>query len=285
MKLKPSIQTMQRLKTRFDQDRYRSALRIAVDGVLAVETTVARLSDVGRAPLPRVPDGAATALVKTFDRPREVQRLVKSLHRTHPGLEIIVVDDSRTRPDVPDATLLSMPFNSGISAGRNAGLAEITTPYFLLLDDDHICYRHTRIADAIATMEAHPEIDILGGQVLNFPDLRVHDYSHAGLFPHERDFLHEPGTLVGGLPVVPKAPNFFLGRTEAVRSLGWSDDLKVLEHRDFFTRAVGVLTTVQDSSFRILHARNPFNRASDERRENGALARAELRRRYFQSST
>ena len=91
-------------------------------------------------------------------------------------------------------------------------------------------------------------------------------------FPH--------GATIGDLPVYSKVPNFFVARTERVRAIGWTEELKVLEHHEFFWRAWGELTTVYDSSWRVVHARNPFDRSSAERTENLASARDSLRRRY-----
>lgn len=251
--------------------------RYAVDAVISAEILVQRPPDWRRVPLTPVPDGTVTAVIKTFERPREVRRLVSSIRRAQPDLPIIVVDDSRDPRPVAGAELLTMPFNSGISAGRNAALATIGTPYFLLLDDDFVFYRHTRLAESLATIAANPEIDILGGRVVNLPDFTAHDYSKVPALS-QGAAQHPPRTVVGGLPVYSKVPNFFIGRTDAVRSVGWREELKVMEHQEFFNRAYGLLTTVYDGRLRVLHARNPFNRSSPERRQNQAEASAVLQR-------
>ena len=46
-----------------------------------------------------------------------------------------------------------MPYDSGISAGRNEGLRHVTTKYVLLLDDDLVFFRHgagVRVVDGSA---------------------------------------------------------------------------------------------------------------------------------------
>ena len=278
MSWRPSAQKKRELRARFDNDRSRAFARRAVDAVIAAEVASQRPLDWKRTPLQGVPEASVTAVIKTFERPREVRRLVKSIRRTHPDLPIIVVDDSRDPRLVKGAELLAMPFNSGISVGRNAALERVATPYFLLLDDDFVFYRHTRVADSVAIIGAHPEIDILGGQVVNLPDFTAHDYSWVTM--QLRDVAPEfpPGSYVGGLPVYSKVPNFFIGRTEAVKAIGWRDELKVMEHQEFFTRAFGVLTTVYDERLRVLHAKNPFDRTSPERLENRMQAGAVLAR-------
>ena len=57
-----------------------------------------------------------------------------------------------------------------------------------------------------------------------------------------------------------KVPNFYLGRTDKIRQVGWDENLKRLDHADFFTRAVGVLTSAQDRDFKVLHYPTYFNR-------------------------
>ena len=207
-------------------------------------------------------------MIKTFERPSEVRRLVRSILRTQPDLPIVVVDDNRVHEPIPGAEVIEMPYNTGTSVGRNAALERISTPYFLLLDDDFVFYQHTRVGEALAIIDAHPEIDILAGQVVNLPDFSSHDYSKVSVPLRTAAPRFPPGSHVGGLPVYSKVPNFFIGRTTTVRTVGWSDELKTSEHHEFFVRAFGVLTSVFDERLRVLHARNPFESRVATRVEN-----------------
>ena len=266
------------LRARLDTDEGRAFACKAISAVITAQITVLRSLDWGRVPNPPVPENSLTAVIKTFERPRELRRLVSSIRRTQPSLPVMIVDDGRSPQPIDGAELLAMPFNSGISRGRNAALDRIHTPYFLLLDDDFVFYRHTRVAEALAVIDAYPSIDILGGRVVNLPDFTTHDYSllvARSLGPTPE---YPPGSFIGQLPVYAKVPNFFIGRTEAVGSLGWLDELKVMEHQEFFDRAFGRLTTVYDDRFRVLHARNPFDRSSPERRQNQIDATVALQR-------
>jgi glycosyltransferase involved in cell wall biosynthesis len=273
-----SAQRKRELRARYDTDRFRPLLRVGLDGVNAVAAAAQRPIDLGRDPAPTVPVDAVTAVIKTFQRPRQVRRLVASIRRVQPDLPIIVVDDNRDPTPIPGTELLAMPFNSGISAGRNAALRRVETPYVLLLDDDFVFTRQTSLAGPIAAMEAVADIDILGGAVVNLPDFSVNDYSLIAMEGHPATPRFALGSMVGGLAVHAKVPNFFVGRTERVLSVGWTEELKVLEHAEFFWRAWGELTTVYDPTWRVLHARNPFDRSSPERNENLAAARQTLAR-------
>ncbi len=61
------------------------------------------------------------------------------------------------------------------------------------------------------------------------------------------------------LPVLYKVPQFFVARTERLRLVQWDENLKRVDHNDFFTRAYGVLLTVYDKQFYCLHAQPKFN--------------------------
>jgi hypothetical protein len=204
-------------------------------------------------------DGQMTALVKTFERPHILRRLVASIRRLYPALPIVVVDDSREPVSLAGVKTVTMPYDSGISAGRSEGLRHVTTPYVLVLDDDFVFYRRTRLGPALALMERHPEIDIMGGQVIDLPLLRVRPLPHGAVFPTAATPLVPIGSLLGGLRVVAKVPTFYVARRDRLALVGWNPRLKRLDHADFFTRALGVVTTVFNPELRCLHARTPFD--------------------------
>ena len=74
------------------------------------------------------------------------------------------------------------------------------------------------------------------------------------------------GSSIGGMAVQDKVANFYIGRTESIRRVGWDDRIKRLDHADFFTRAMGVLTSVFNPEFKVLHAQTPFNKIYMDKR-------------------
>jgi glycosyltransferase involved in cell wall biosynthesis len=110
-----------------------------------------------------------TAVIKAFERPRRCRELIKSIKRQYPELPIIVVDDSRNQEYYEGVTNLKMNFDSGVSAGRSAGLDMVKTDYFINLDDDRLFCHRTNISRAIDIMEQYREIDLMGGSVLDLP--------------------------------------------------------------------------------------------------------------------
>lgn len=168
-----------------------------------------------------------TVVVKTFERPRTVRRFVASARRLHPGLRIVVVDDSREPQEVPGAELLALPFDSGLSAGRNAGLKRVATPYVLIADDDLVLYRGTRLREALALLASERRIDIMGGRLIDLPFRRrlPKEWQFDAIFPPGREPVHARGERLAGLRVVNKVPNFFLAHTDRLRLVPWDDEL------------------------------------------------------------
>lgn len=241
--------------------RLRVIARPIYDLVIAGELAAQRCADLA---VPRKDADTGlldqlTMVIKTFERSRLAARLIRSIRRHYPRSTIVVVDDSREPTRFDGVENLHLPYNSGISAGRNEALRLVETPFVLMLDDDFVFTRHTRLADAMRTMVDNERIDIMGGQVVDLPLYITHDYHRAGLFHTGATPLHTPGTLIGGLPVTEKVPNFFIARSDGLRRVGWDPRLKMLEHADFFSRARGVLTTVMNERLRVLHARTPFD--------------------------
>ena len=227
-----------------------------------------------------LPPGKVTAVIKTFERPRRCMALIESVHRHFPGLPIIVVDDSREPGNYPNCLTIRLPFDSGLSAGRNAGLAEVQTKYFLTLDDDFLFDRQTDLAAALSILDEHREIDLLSGEVVDLPLFIKHDSRGSRLFPTDAAPKISEGTRIGPAEVMEKVPNFFVARTDAVRPIGWDPELKLLEHADFFTRARGRIVSARWGGWRILHCRDPFDRTYREFRDNLAASQARLRQKY-----
>lgn len=221
-----------------------------------------------------------TLLIKTFMRPTIIQRLVTSVRNFYPQLPIIVVDDSQSPRSIPDVNTIFLPYDSGISVGRAEGLRHVQTPYVLLLDDDFIFYRHTRLQSALNVMEQFPVIDIMGGAVINLPFFTSIDYTKAALYPTQSNSTLPPNTHIGNMPVLDKVANFFIARTERLRLVHWDSTLKLLEHADFFTQAKGILTTVYNQDLRCLHARTPFDKEYMAYRNNYLPYAIYLRRKY-----
>ena len=231
-------------------------------GMITVELLWERLMDMLFSPQfeSKLLNESVTVVIKTFERPKELKRLTESIKRFYPDMKIIVVDDSRDPSKIEGVKTICMPYDSGVSAGRNLAVSAVETKYLLLLDDDFIFYRKTDLGPAVKKMDKYAEIDILGGEVVDLPLYTSAEYKQASLHPTIQGPTMPYGSTIGGMAVQDKVANFYIGRTERIKQVGWDDHIKRLDHADFFTRAKGVLTSVSDPEFKVLHAQTPFNK-------------------------
>ena len=186
-----------------------------------------------------------TAVIKTFERPKCLDRLVRSLHRHYPQMPILVGDDSFNPRPRRDVDYVKLPSDMGLSAGRNALLARVRTPYFLLLDDD-LEIRRTTSLEKLLTPVAEDRLDLAAGDYLNckkklglFTRRRPQPYHGTFLVEKNRMKLVAGARADGdGFQWCDLVHNFFIARTSKIRAVGgWDADLMLDEHEEFFLRA------------------------------------------------
>jgi GT2 family glycosyltransferase len=195
-----------------------------------------------------------TAIVKTFERPRSLDRLVRSLRRYYPTLRVFVGDDSVTPYPRTDVDYVRLPVDIGVAAGRNALLELVETPYFLSLDDDLAFTPLTRIERLLETLERH-EAALVAGDLIDCEQrfawwIRRRRQVYHGVIRREGDALRlVPGhaSSVGEAYECDLTPQFFLARTDVFREIGgWFAPLKSEDHEELFLR-------LKDRGLRVLH--------------------------------
>lgn len=227
--------------------------------MVRAEVGVASLLARRRAVGPADP-GNLTLVVKTFERPHLLSWMLSSARRVFSG-PVIVADDSEAvfESADPRVRVLAMPFDSGIGPGRNALIDAASTEFVWMADDDEIMPVDLDVARVVAYLQRNPEVDLVGGRVVNLPLWRANDYATSPLFSYRTRPRLPRGTLVDGLPVFDKVPNFYIARTESLRRVRYDDRLKRVDHRDFFTAARGALVSVYDPDLVCLHAPSFFD--------------------------
>jgi GT2 family glycosyltransferase len=233
-------------------------------------------------PLPSV-----DIIIKTFMRPACLRRLVGSIITRYPGAPLNIADDSEldegTRSYYAELErqghqVVLLPFNVGLSAGRNVLVDRTSRPYLLLLDDDRVFTEDTRIEALVAVLDADPSIGVAAGSSLdNGTDLI--SYEHNLRVQHR--LLHYypigPETIpIGGHPcrLAQGVHNFALFRREVFATTRWDEELKTMEHSDFFLRLSGTgwkVVHVGNVSVAHFHESPPgydafrYDRANNER--------------------
>ncbi|MEM7196334.1 MAG: glycosyltransferase [Pseudomonadota bacterium] len=240
--------------------RLRWIAKPVYDSILFLELCWHRFEDlfhpVNSAPVPEL-----TIIIKTFERPYAVKRLLRSIRRRYPDVPILIVDDSRQPLSIEaeGVEVIELPYDSGISVGRNHALDIVSTKYFLLLDDDFVFSHRQQLHEYVDLMQRHDTIDIMGGRYIDLPLYTLHAFQNTPLQGTRAEPKVALGTLYDSHPVVDKVQNYFVGRTETVREVKWKPELKIMEHTEFFTRARGQLVTVFHRDMKILHAKTPFD--------------------------
>lgn len=207
--------------------------------------------------------GDVTLVVKTGDRPEALGNLLRSAAKLYPGMLAVVADDGREASAIPGGLDLRvryyrLPYDSGLSAGRNLAVSQVTTRYFVLLDDDFVLTERTNLGKWLTVLEEAP-VDLVGGSVKGV------EYTASQHLVASQELRRTRGARLGDLSAYGHADcarsdlvvNFFMARTERVRSVMWDNELKLAEHSAFFLKAVGRVRVASCPSVWIDHVRVP----------------------------
>jgi glycosyltransferase involved in cell wall biosynthesis len=175
-----------------------------------------------------------TGIVTTFERPDMCARLIRSVREHAPDVRIVVVDDSRVPGEWPEAdAVLHLPFDSGLGAKRNAGVAHVGSGWVAILDDDFVFTKDTRLGRLVELAE-ETDTDIMAGQVIE--NGVVLDYYATFKQDGSHVDVRRGWTQDGPVRRCEIVPNFFVARAEVLSAHPWLDWMKLGEHSMFFWR-------------------------------------------------
>jgi len=209
----------------------------------------------------QVPMADITAVVKTFERPKSVDRLIRSIRRFYPDMYIVVGDDSLAPRPCRDAEYVRLAPDTGVGAGRSALLDRVTTPYFLTLDDDYEFTKETRL-ERLCEIVARRQAVIAAGNCLRCkrklfrikhrpqPYYGTIDIGEGRLTLNRGYRSKHKGYIICDI-----VPQFFVADTAAIKGIGgWDGQLKTNDHQEFFVRVKQHgLRVAYCSSVTILH--------------------------------
>ncbi|CAL8249756.1 unnamed protein product [Boreogadus saida] len=201
-----------------------------------------------------------TVTTKTFMRYKELKVLIRSLRQFYKDVVLIIADDSFTPEKITEENVLQyiMPGGQGWFAGRTLAVSQVTTKYFLWVDDDFIFTEKTKIEDLVEVMEATPELDVVGGSVSG-------NQFYFSIAYEEGDGVtggcmdRKPNKKFQSLPNYPQCSivngvvNFFLARTDAVNRVRFDPKLKRVAHSEFFMDGLGQLMVASCGHISIGH--------------------------------
>ncbi|XP_051571426.1 beta-1,4 N-acetylgalactosaminyltransferase 2-like [Myxocyprinus asiaticus] len=232
-----------------------------------------------------------TITTKTFLRYRELNVLINSIRNIYPKIKIIIVDDSLNPESVRGDNIEQyiMPPAQGWFAGRNLAVSQVTTKYFLWVDDDFMFLNGTRIESFVEIMEAIPELDILGGAVsgdqyyFNF-EYEEGDEEEGGCLKRIKKGYHQPLPGFDGCLLVDGVVNYFLARTDAVRRVGFDPFLKRVAHSEFFMDGLGQLMVASCKGLSVGHQKHRSDgKYSSYRSQKKTDARKKVYHHFFKN--
>lgn len=102
------------------------------------------------------------------DRPAEVDAAVASIRaQSVPAGDIIVLGNGVELDPIDGATVVSLPENVGICAGRNEGARRATSEILFFLDDDARCLGNEVAADVLAVFAERPEVAAVSMRIVD----------------------------------------------------------------------------------------------------------------------
>jgi len=115
-----------------------------------------------------------TILIKTYERYESLNYLLSSIARMNLHCHVMIADDSKTpyRDSIQKKygglvdKYIVLPFDSGLSKGRNVLVRNASTKYFLLCEDDFIFDDRTNLELLLECLE-NTDVELLGGMCYN----------------------------------------------------------------------------------------------------------------------
>jgi GT2 family glycosyltransferase len=165
-----------------------------------------------------------TVGITAFRRPQALARLVSSARRYYPELSIAVIETG-----------------SNLSRGRNLLARAVTTPLFLLCEDDFEFFERTRVEDLAEVLTSDAEVWGVGGELLEPKGLCrwAHNYRRVDGQILARPSADPLRRTPGGVVYQPceLIYNFALFRRDLFERVAWDEDLPLQEHLEFYWRA------------------------------------------------
>jgi len=213
-----------------------------------------------------------TICVKTFDRYPCLRNLIKSVKEAYPDVRVIVADDSINYEDldIKDVDQFRMPRGIGFNNGKNLAISQVTTEYFVWVDDDFFFTENTNLEWMREVLET-TDLDLVGGKAgaSNWGYTSTFDRLSGG---SEGDCLYRTFGSYGVLDAFPTCKvadviqNFYMARTLSIRAIGFDGIFQRISHKEFFLDALGRVKIAFCDNISVGHSHTCFRsqKAADD---------------------
>lgn len=176
-----------------------------------------------------------TIIIKSHERPACLHDLITSIHKYYPEAKILVGDDSKDLIKREDVKVFHLPYDVGLSAGRNYLVNKVQTKYLLLLDDDALLFEQSNI-QALYERIKEVDFDAVSGKCIS---RKMKSPFNCYLALENEDLILKLGPYQGHgkWAKYHMIENCLIAKTESFRKLKWDNRLKVGEHLDWALRA------------------------------------------------
>jgi len=218
-----------------------------------------------------------TLIIKTFKRKPLLDILINSINKYYNGINIIILNDDIKEiqyPQYKNIRVINTEFNIGVAKGRNILVSNVTTPYFLMLDDDYEFYKNTDISIMYNILENNSMLDIIAGVVdrLHYQTMKITDNEVTfkwGYYRYDKKYDVYYTDVVS---------QFFMGRMETfkLRDIKWPENLKVADHSPFMyiLKKIGGIGIGVTPSVQILH--NKAKNTNNEYKKHRSIGAKEI---------
>lgn len=222
-------------------------------------------------------DTKITICLKTIYRSKLLNEHLKNIRKYLPNTKIIVGDDSddsfkqknkKVIEKFNNVEYLPLPFDIGLSSGRNKLVEKVDTDYILMVDDSKGIDDAEGLKNVINFLEENKEYDLICGNCHergNYHGKYTHLFTSILINNSKSNILKDKKALKTAISnnedilvnakfvnnnnlskinnnnnltlyKVDLAGNYFVARTSLLKSHPWCNKLKLSEHEDFFIK-------------------------------------------------